>query len=243
MIISIVNQSSVADDEVQAAIRSVNRQIAEDVTPYWGLTATLRLDATGAGGTVTNVRGEALIRIRDEVNANHSILDNGFPEGVVFTRLREVTREHHPWMTWTVALSHEAIELLVDPNLNTLVRGPHPGAKRHVFHYREICDPVQANTYEVDGFPVSNFVTPAYYQVGKPSPNTNFLGIKLKPFGWLKGGSIGFWDPQKGARGGYVMWPPFTKGDVRAKVARYKDRMNASRILRYARPLRDGRKL
>jgi hypothetical protein len=186
MLISVVNQSSMADDEVQAALRAVNRQIAEDVTPYWGLSATLRLDATGAGGTVKTVRGEALIRIRDTVGGYHDVLDDGFPEGVIFTQLSEVTREHHPWLTWTVALSHEAIELLVDPNLNTLVRGPHPGAKRQVFHYREVCDPVQANTYEVDGFPVSNFVLPSYYGPGrKASPNTNFLGIKLKPFGWL----------------------------------------------------------
>ena len=63
----------------------------------------------------------------------------------------------------------------------------------------------------------------------------------MKPFGWLKHGCVGFWDPLKGARGGYVMWPPFGSNDVRHKVTKFKARVNASRMARYAKHGRDGR--
>ncbi|HET9235420.1 MAG TPA: hypothetical protein VFP10_14900 [Candidatus Eisenbacteria bacterium] len=37
MLISIVNHSNgqIADDELQAVIRALNRQIQEDFAPYW----------------------------------------------------------------------------------------------------------------------------------------------------------------------------------------------------------------
>ncbi len=242
MIISIINQSTVkTDDEVHEAMRAVNRQLAEDVTPYWGVSATLRLDGTGRGGDIRNLRGDGLLWLRDEVGAFHDIGTAGVPEGVVFTQLSALTKESHPFMSFSASLSHEAIEMLVDPQLNTLVRGPHPTAKRHVFYYREVCDPVQGQTYAVDGLPVSNFVLPRYYTPGKKDRDTNFLGTPLKPFGWLRHGSVGFWDPQKGARGGYVMWPAFGSHDVRRTVANYKKRDNAARILRYSQHHRDGR--
>lgn len=242
MIISIVNQSTIkSDDEVQQAIRVVNRQIAEDVAPYWGLTATLRLDGTGRGGDIRSLRGDALIRLRDEVQSFHDVGTAGVPEGVAFTQLDTLVKESHPWLSWTATLSHEAIELLLDPWVNTLVRGPHPESKRSVFYYREVCDPVQREVYTLDGLPVSNFVLPAYYGPGtKRSSDTNFLGTPLRPFGWLKHGCVGFWDPQKGARGGYVMWPAYGAHDVRRKVVNYKQRMNAARIVRYSRHGRDG---
>ncbi|MFN0099647.1 MAG: hypothetical protein ACKVS7_13300 [Gemmatimonadaceae bacterium] len=244
MIISIVNQSTVkSDDEVQQAIRVVNRQIAEDVAPYWGLTATLRLDGTGRGGAIRDVRGDALLRLRDEVQSDHDVGTAGVPEGVVFTQLEQLVKKSVPWLTWTVALSHEAIELLLDPWVNTLVRGPHPESKRSVFYYREVCDPVQSEIYTLDGLPVSNFVLPAYYGPGtKKNSDTNFLGTPMRPFGFLKQGNVGFWDPQKGARGGYVMWPAFGSDDVHHAVVKYKKRMNAARIVRYSQHGEDGRR-
>ena len=43
MIISVKNHSRIADEEVLAAVRAVNRQIAEDFEPYWDLGGMLRL--------------------------------------------------------------------------------------------------------------------------------------------------------------------------------------------------------
>ena len=45
MIISVINQTNgqISDEELQIAIRAINRQIREDFEPYWSLGATLRL--------------------------------------------------------------------------------------------------------------------------------------------------------------------------------------------------------
>jgi hypothetical protein len=43
--------------------------------------------------------------------------------------------------SWTVTLSHEALELIADPEVNLLVAGPHPSQpKVDVFHWYEMCD-------------------------------------------------------------------------------------------------------
>ena len=49
MIISIINHTSgqLNDEEVQGAIRAINRQIKENFEPYWSLGATLRLTRNG----------------------------------------------------------------------------------------------------------------------------------------------------------------------------------------------------
>src|SRR3569623_3005862 len=45
MNITVVNRSHrIADAELQTVIRAINRQIAEDFAPHWGLAAPLRLE-------------------------------------------------------------------------------------------------------------------------------------------------------------------------------------------------------
>jgi len=50
MNISIINHASgkIRDEEVQHAIRAINRQIQETFAPYWGMSATLRLEGRSA---------------------------------------------------------------------------------------------------------------------------------------------------------------------------------------------------
>ena len=67
MIISIINHTNgqVSDEELQFAIRAINRQIAEDFEPYWSLGAELRLE--GKSGkkpqkqSISDMRGDAVI--------------------------------------------------------------------------------------------------------------------------------------------------------------------------------------
>jgi hypothetical protein len=83
--------------------------------------------------------------------------------------------------------------------------GPHPDPKekgRLVFHWYEMCDAVQAESYEIGGVPVSNFVLPLYFTVdSEPGSRNDFLsskrldGGRLPSFGVNPGGYIGFYDP------------------------------------------------
>src|ERR1043165_9172388 len=72
MIISVVNQTNgeISDADLLAAIRAVNRQIAEDFVPYWSMPATLRLEGTRLdqpdANAVAVVRGDAVLYVTSE---------------------------------------------------------------------------------------------------------------------------------------------------------------------------------
>jgi hypothetical protein len=213
MLISVVNYSTLADEDVQAAIRAVNRQIAEDFAPNWGFGGQLRLEG-GVGRVpdqqnLSELRGDALLYLYDNTDpqgalGSHGQSARGVPYGFVFADL--CLRLGDPW---SMTLSHEALELIADPRGNLLARGAHPGEPtRDVFHWFEMCDAVQNEWYWVDGFKVSNFVLPSYFTPGEEAGGRNdFLGRKdgnpLTSFGVRPGGYIGFYDPQINGTGSW----------------------------------------
>jgi len=236
VIISVKNHSKIPDADVLAALRAVNRQIAEDFEPYWDLGGILRL----ADRRARLLEADAIIRLYPHGHDYHWS-PSGLPEAHVFTTLSELSRESVPWLTWTTSLSHEALELIGDPQLNTLVRGPHPAhPRRIVFHYREVCDPIQSETYLIDGVTVSNFVLPHYYNsMGESGGRNDFLGTGLQAFRWNENGIIGFWDPHQGSRGGYVMWPRYDRSHLVTKHRQVQG--SSGRLYRYAHPRVSGR--
>lgn len=210
MIISLINRSEIAtDEEVQAVARAINRQIEGDFAPYWSFGARLRLE--GAVGEkpdpqqLADMRGDAVLYLWDRPDVDdalgyHASNFMGIPYGFVFTKLSQQLGEH-----WSTTLSHEALELLGDPQTNLLASGPHPeDRRRNVFHWFEMCDAVQSETYLIDGVAVSNFVLPAYFTPEEqPGARNDYLGrayegAKLKSFGVNPGGYIGFFDSKAG---------------------------------------------
>lgn len=247
MIISVINHTSgqISDKELQFAIRAINRQIREDFEPYWSLGATLRLE--GRSGRQPNIqhpldmRGDAVIYMWDESDVPnalgyHDRNFKGIPFGFVFTELSREIGEN-----WSVTLSHEALELIADPEVNLLVMGPHPDPDRggrEVFHWYEMCDAVQAETYVIDEIEVSNFVLPLYFTGGDEFVGRNdYLGTKhsrgsLRSFGINPGGYVGFYDPVTGN-----MDTATLRGDKEAaRRIRIKEKAEgARRALRYKR--------
>lgn len=211
MLISVVNHTNgkLSDEKVQEGIRAVNRQLAHDFKPNWHVSAELRLEGTigakPAASRLPELRGDAIIYLWDEVNVDdalgfHERNAQGIPFGFVFTELVKELDE-----PWTVTLSHEALELVGDPEVNLLVAGPHPAdPELEVFHWYEMCDAVQDERYKVDGIWVSNFVLPLYFTADQERGGRNdFLGrlnrktgLPLQSFGINPGGYIGFYNPQ-----------------------------------------------
>jgi hypothetical protein len=76
-----------------------------------------------------------------------------------------------------------------------------------VFHWFEMCDAVQSETYVVDGQTVSNFVLPLYFTASHERGSRNdFLGTvtdgkTLRSFGVNPGGYINYFDPKLGEDG------------------------------------------
>lgn len=245
MIISVINHThgKITDEQLQVAIRAINRQIAHDFEPYWSLYAELRLEGRSetrpTKHNLADMRGDAVIYMWDNMDVDdalgyHDKNDRGIPFGFVFTELSQQLGEN-----WTVTLSHEALELIGDPEVNLLVMGPHPTEpNRDVFHWYEMCDAVQAESYAVDEVEVSNFVLPLYFtggdEVGGRNDflGRNYEGKTLKSFGVNPGGYIGFYDPLKNDNGTFNM-----EGDTRAEARReIKSRARgARRAIRYQR--------
>ena len=118
MIISIINHTrgKLSDEELQVAIRAINRQIAHDFEPYWSLGAELRLEGKSekkpTKHSLADMRGDAVIYVWDQLDVEdalgyHDKNDRGIPYGFVFVELSKELEEE-----WSVTLSHEALELI-----------------------------------------------------------------------------------------------------------------------------------
>ncbi|MDP6017957.1 MAG: S8/S53 family peptidase [Candidatus Latescibacteria bacterium] len=206
MIISVINTTQLKKEEVQKKLRAINRQLAEDFKRYWHRDIELRLEGwtgkTPDPKKPINMRGDAVLYLWDQVDVDdaigyHDLTGVGVPFGFVFTELAAELGED-----WSVTLSHEVLEMAMDPEANLLAEGPHPDPKedgRTVFHWYELCDAVQGSKYEIDGVEVANFLLPLYFTEGDEHRNHNdFLGTGLGSFQVGPGGYAGFLDPETG---------------------------------------------
>jgi hypothetical protein len=111
---------------------------------------------------------------------------------------------------WSVAASHEAIEMLVDPFGRRKVKGasPKPGQGEVIFLV-EACDPSEAYSYTVNGIRVSDFYTPNFFDpVTSASTRYSYMGVIREPRQVLPGGYISWFDPQSDA-----WWQMFVDND------------------------------
>lgn len=224
-VIAVVDQSGEPRDEVARVVAAVNQQISQDFAPsWWGLAGHLDVwpEEVGVPDPERDTRADAVLYLVPTPNLPdalgfHDLAKSGRPYGFVFTELARSLGEH-----WSTTLSHEALELLLDPEANLYAEGPHPlDRRRSVFHWREASDAVQSYTYFGEaGVALADFLLPAYFtRQLEPSRNTHFLGhtIAGKPdlpsFGIAPGGYVGYLDPKTGrtetvaadARGAEVM--------------------------------------
>lgn len=204
MIISVINQTrgEISDPDLLAAIRAVNQQIQYDFVPYWNMPATLRLEGTlvkqpRANAAAAVMRGDAVLYVTSEVGDDdpegfHDRNFRGIPYGVVYSQVSEQMGD-----PWSVTFSHEALELIADPQANNYVMGPNPHDRRKkVFFWFEMCDAVSSQTYKIGDVALQNFLLPAYFEPPVPGARTNFLGTELAPFGIAEASYVGYYNPE-----------------------------------------------
>jgi len=195
--IAIINfTSNLREQDVQDVIRAINRQVVEDYVPIWGAGRLARLHAADFDPSDPDslseerVAADSVIYLVDQPNVPgalgfHSINSSEIPVGFVFEDLGD----------WTITLSHEVLELIVDPTANVFVPGPDPRSASDAFtllHAYETCDAVERSTYVIDGVEVSNFVTPQYFFAGDAGGTRNdFLGVGVDSFGVTDGSHLG----------------------------------------------------
>ena len=91
---------------------------------------------------------------------------------------------------WSVTASHEILEMLADPWGSTLLPATINGKK--VMVLRELCDPCENLTYEINGVQVSDFTTPDYWY-GAVKSTGDFLK-ECNPLQVLNGGYLSWID-------------------------------------------------
>src|SRR6266446_9268134 len=127
--IAVINFTSTLNDQVvQKAVRAVNRQVMEDFAPTWGYGRVLRLQAVDFSPldpdtlAPQKVSADSAIYLVDEASLPgalgfHDLNTRDMPVGFVFVLDPN---------DWTVTLSHEVLELILDPTVNIFVPGPDP---------------------------------------------------------------------------------------------------------------------
>ena len=197
--IAVINSSTVlTDQQIQAAIPALQKQVHRDFAPAWGIDADLTFVPSGskpAPGSWWLV----ILDNSDEAGAlgYHDVTNEGLPLGKVFAKT-DLTNGY----IWTVTASHELLEMLGDPEINLTVF-VQPSPSQGILYAYEVCDACEADNfgYKIDGVTVSDFVYPAWFESFRKQNSTQFDHKKHihKPLQLLAGGYIGVFDVTGGS--------------------------------------------
>jgi hypothetical protein len=246
MRLNIVNVSAeLTDQQIANATQAIAAQVSEHVAPEWGVSADLWVTGIDLHDNPAPIQtaSDATIYIGDRIRdpqrgaaivfGYHDSNYHHIPYGFVYLDICAQYAE-----PWSVALSHEIIEMLVDPTTVYNIDGPDPRPNYHgtVRYSLEICDPVQGDWYPIAGVPVCNFVTKRYYNMIGKAPTTNHLNVALAPFGVRPRGYVQF-DDGTGAK--QVNGSRVDAVQLEARALMAEHRRNARRAVRM--PSRRGR--
>ncbi len=149
------------------------------VGPAWGVSVSLSVV------TDLNASVDAFLVFLDNTNQQGALgyhdFENGKPVGYVFVETSLQAGDQV-----SVVASHELAEMLVDPDADQFVRDAHAG-----FVAKEVCDPVEASTFTINGVEVSNFVTRAWF--GGSAGPYDYNKILSQPFQLASGGYAIVW--------------------------------------------------
>ncbi len=190
---------------------AIQKQVTRDVAPLWGIRATV----------------DTFERLEDVPNDYHPVVLFGEPDELIpqlelnigdvgasrlvaqlqagrigGIHLNAFTRQPFSLVKvedgWSVGVSHETLEMLIDPYGNRLIGAAHPlDPEERVKYLVEVCDPVQTVGYTVNGWLVSDFYTPRFFDpVHNPAAFYSFTGAIDRPLQLVDGGYISWIDPR-----------------------------------------------
>jgi hypothetical protein len=150
----------------------------EQFLPVWGYPVTLyNTDAAKPSDW-------QLLYVDDDSMARelgyHGLTYNKQPVATVFVKAAIANNE-----PVSVTASHELFEMVIDPIANLW-------AERNdkTQYAYEMCDPVEDDSFVVDGLQICNFLHPAWFEPFRHPPGTRYdhLGLLKRPFSLSKGG-------------------------------------------------------
>jgi hypothetical protein len=193
MLIAILNQSTlVSDTDAATMTRAVASQVRLDAAPLWDRAPAAVVFYSDPAAVPAAAHGIAIVdTIQNQpqgVLGFHTEDLGGKLWGVVAAKPELDNGAQVTSGDWSVSsvLSHEVLEMFVDPNCNLWAND----GKRSAYSF-EVCDPVEAPSYTVNGVSVSNFVTPSWFDpLAAANAQYDKLGLLRAPFSILKGGYV-----------------------------------------------------
>ena len=178
-VVTVVNEAKTDWGVPPAAlVEALRKYVDERFTPVWGVPATIAAGAAIKKGTW----GLVFLDDADQANAlgYHDLTPEGLPLGKVFVRTTLSSKN-----LVSVTASHELSEMLADPAIDLAAEAPDG-----TFYAYEVADPVEEETFEIDGIPMSNFVYPSWFEGFRKANSDKFddLGSCKKPFQIRPGG-------------------------------------------------------
>jgi len=181
--IAVINTTSIPRSIIASWVEATQKQIDQDVTPMWGKSTQLVLLDTATD------QDYQFIKILDESDAHgtlgyHYLTPKKNAAGAVGIKTCERTGTPP-----SVTLSHEVLELMMNPALNYTILNPYNNRR----YALEIADPVQSQPYDINlghcTVSVSNFVYPSWYNTD-PAAIGPFDHLKstTRPFQLLPAG-------------------------------------------------------
>jgi hypothetical protein len=197
--ISVINESTVLTDaDVVPVVAALQKQVANDFRPVWGIDAELSIVPKG---TQPPSGSWWLVMLDDSDQANalgyHDLTSEGLPIGKVFA-----ASDLKAGTSWTVTASHELLEILGDPNVNLTVFVQNSDTAGILYAY-EVCDACEDDSlgYQVDNILLSDFVYPAWFESFRTEGSTQFdrMNKIQNPFQLLVNGYIGIFNVSSGS--------------------------------------------
>jgi hypothetical protein len=190
----VPDSPSVTLSDVSGVAAALQKQVTRDFGPLWGISATVdafeKLEAVPIDYWPVIVRDD----IQEPGAAGYHTDDHGQPFSLV---------QADPG--WELTASHEVLEMLADPFGSRTIAGPPPPKSpapvsrfKRVTYLVEVCDPCESDqfAYEVNGIPLSDFITPHYYDPnGATGVQYSFRGSIKEPHTVLEGGYVSFGNP------------------------------------------------
>jgi hypothetical protein len=173
--------------EVARVAAALQKQVARDAGPIWGLQASISAFA-GLGDVPI---GYWPILVMDDIHDSGAAGIHLDKHGRPF-----VLVEYGP--TWSLTASHECLEMLVDPSGNRQFSGPSPApGQGEVNFLLEVCDPSEDAQfgYTIDGVLLSDFYTPTFFEHTGSGARYSFTGAIKAPLEVLKNGYLSWYEP------------------------------------------------
>jgi len=170
--LTVINQSTLDQATIDAAIATVQTQVARDYIPLWG----------------TPVPESYKVVFMDDLSVQgalgyHDII-NDKPVSYI-----GVNASKAAGVSISSVVSHEILEMITDPITNrVIVTGSSDGTSGSLY-MAEICDAVEQDSYVIGTVQVSNFVTPAWFDPQNSQGPFDYNKKLTAPLQLLPGGS------------------------------------------------------